>query len=554
RNLLEDGTHTFSVRAADEVGNVNFSPASFKWTVDTESPTTTINAATDGNDMILENGTNTNSDSMSFVFSGNDTGGNEGKGVGINHFECNIDNSRYVACTSPFIFPNLLKDGSHTFTVLSVDDAGNKDSTPTSFTWTVDTLSPLLSIDSATDGNGNFVIPGGNTSSNSITLTFSGNDTGGKEDSGVGIKQFECSLDGASFSICTSPVQFASVNLPEGTHTFQIISEDNTGNVNSSPESFSWTVDTEPPTTTIESSVDGFRNKVTDGDSTASNSITLAFSAVDSGGKEGNGVGIKQFECNIDNSEFISCTSPLQFTDLSDGIHTLEIISEDNVGNPSPTPASFSWAVDTVPPSTTITNAVDSNDDPITNGSNVKFNSVSFSFAGNDTDGTGAEGLPIKQFECSLDNSNFAECSTPAQFTSDNIADGTHTFRVLSEDSVGNNDQSPELFTWTVDTLAPTTNIDFAIDGNNSTITNGSNTKSNTLTFEFSGNDTGVGIDYLECSLDGASFSACTSPVQLTPENITDGTHTFEVLSVDNSTNQDPSPASFSWTVDTLAP
>ena len=82
-----------------------------------------------------------NSNSMSFEFSGNDTGGNEGIGVGINHFECNIDNSIYVACTSPFIFPNLLKDGSHTFTVLSEDNAGNKDSSPASFTWTVDTLS-----------------------------------------------------------------------------------------------------------------------------------------------------------------------------------------------------------------------------------------------------------------------------------------------------------------------------------------------------------------------------------------------------------------------------
>ncbi|HXV88700.1 MAG TPA: Ig-like domain-containing protein, partial [Nitrososphaeraceae archaeon] len=554
-NSLKDGTHTFNVRAVDAVGNINFSPASFKWTVDTQSPTTTINVATDGNKIIIDNGTNSNSNSMSFEFSGNDTGGNEGIGVGINHFECNIDNSRYVACTSPFIFPNLLKDGSHTFTVLSEDNAGNKDSSPASFTWTVDTLAPIISIDSATDGNGNLMIPDSNTSSNEVTLAFSGNDTGGQEGKGVGIKQFECSLDGASFSICTSPVQFTSVNLPEGTHTFQIISEDNIGNVNSSPESYSWTVDTEPPTTTIDSSIDGFENNLTNGDNTASNSITLEFSAIDSGGKEGDGVGIKQFECNIDNSEFVSCTSPLQFMNLTDGVHTAEIMSEDNVGNLSPTPASFNWTVDTVPPSTTLINAIDGNDDPITNGSYANLNSISFSFSGNDTNGAGAKGLAIKQFECSLDDSNFTVCSTPAQFTSANITDGTHTFRVLSEDDVGNNDPSPELFTWTVDTIAPTTNINSAIDGNNSTITNSSNTKSNTVMFEFSGNDSGgVGIDHLECSLDGTSFSACTSPVQFTSANITDGTHTFEVLSVDNSTNKDPSPASFTWTVDTIPP
>ncbi|MFN2435133.1 MAG: Ig-like domain-containing protein, partial [Nitrososphaeraceae archaeon] len=554
-NLLKDGAHTFTVRAVDDVGNINFSPASFKWTVDTESPTTTINAATDGNKLIIDNGTNTNSSSMSFEFSGNDTGGNEDRGVGIDHFECNIDNSRYVACTSPFIFPNLLKDGTHTFTVLSEDKAGNKDSSPASFTWTVDTLAPLISIDSATDGNGNFMIPGSNTSSNTVTLAFSGNDTGGQEDKGVGIKQFECSLDGASFSICTSPVQFTSVNLPEGTHTFEIISEDNIGNINSTPESFSWTVDTESPTTTIDSSIDGFENNVTDGGNTASNSITLAFSAIDTGGKEGNGVGIKQFECNIDNSEFVSCTSPLQFVNLGDGVHTLEVMSEDNVGNLSPTPASFSWAVDTVPPSTIIINAIDGNEGPITNGSYARSDSVSFAFSGNDTDGTGTTGLAIKQFECSLDDSNFTVCSSPTQFTSTNITDGAHTFRVLSEDNVGNNDPSPELFTWTVDTIPPTTNINSAIDGNNSTITNSSSTKSNAVMFEFSGNDTdGVGIDHLECSLDGTSFTACSSPVHFTPPKITDGTHTFEVLSVDNSTNKDPSPASFTWTVDTIPP
>src|SRR5919106_5624478 len=189
-NLVADGTHKFSVRAVDHVGNINFSPASFTWTVDTVAPSTTISRAIDGNKTILDNGTITDSDSMSFEFSGEDAGGNEDSGVGINHFECNIDNSLYVACTSPFIFPNILKDGSHTFTVLSVDNAGNRDSSPAPFTWIVDTLEPLITIDTVTDGNGNRMTPGSNTSSNSVTLLFSGNDTGGKDGKGVGIKQF----------------------------------------------------------------------------------------------------------------------------------------------------------------------------------------------------------------------------------------------------------------------------------------------------------------------------------------------------------------------------
>src|SRR4029453_14812449 len=573
-NLLIDGTHTFKVRAQDSVRNIISSPASFTWNVDTLPPTTSINAAIDGNKTIVANGTNTNSNSMSFEFSGNDTGGSEGKGAGIKQFECNIDNSKYVPCTSPFIFSDLLKDGTHTFTVMSEDNAGNKDLIPASFTWTVDTLAPHISINTATDGNGNFMTTGGNTSSNSATLAFSGNDTGGNEGKGLGIKQFECSFDGASFSICSSPVQFTSVDLAEGTHTFQLIAEDNTGNINSSPESFTWAVDTEPPTTTIDSSTDGYKREVSNGGNTASNSIIFAFSAIDTGGKEGNGVGIKQFVCKMDNLDFASCTSPLQLKNLRDGGNTLEEMSEDNVGNTSPSPVSFSWKIDKLPPTTTITSAVDGNESSIANGSNTRFKAIRFTFVGNDTDSNEArfkaitftfvgndtdsnegKGLGIRKYDCSIDGSNFTTCTSPVQLTPTNITDGSHTFKVLSEDNVGNKDPSPASFNWTVDSIAPKTSINTAIDGNKSAITNGTNTKSNSVVFRFSGNDTGgVGVDHLECSLDGASFTTCTSPVQLTHTNITDGSHTFKVLSEDNSSNKDPSPASFNWTIDTVPP
>src|SRR6188474_2149176 len=549
-NILKDGIHTFNVRSIDRVGNINLSPESFTWTIDTISPNTTLESATDGNKIVMANGTNTNSKSMSFEFSANDTGGDGDKGVGINHFVCNIDNSKYVACTSPFVFPNLLKDGIHTFTVTSEDNAGNKDSTPTSFSWIVDTSSPLISINTATDGNGNLLSNDGNTSSNSATISFTGNDTGGKEGKGVGIKEFKCSLDGASFSICTSPVQFTSVNLPEGTHSFQIIAEDGIGNINSSPQSFNCTVDTEPPDITVDSATDGYQKRVTSGGNSSSDSIIFEFTALDNGGREGKGVGTKQFECKIDNSDFVSCTSPVEFTNLSNGVHILDLLSEDNVGNISPTPESFNWTVDTVSPTTTINKAIVGTESSLTNGSNSRFNSITFTFAGNDTDGLG-----IREFECSLDDSNFTTCTSPLHYNDTIITDGPHDFKVFSKDNVGNNDLSPELFTWNVDTIPPTTNITKAMDGNNITITNSSDTKSNSVIFEFSGNDTGgVGVDHLECSLDGASFTACTSPIQYTTPQITDGTHTFEVLSVDNSTNSDPSPAQFTWNVDTVPP
>src|SRR5206468_3180268 len=213
-----------------------------------------------------------------------------------------------------------------------------------------------------------------------------------------------------------------------------------------------------------------------------------------------------------------TCTSPVKLSSdtLKDGNHIFKIRAEDSVGNMNLTPASFSWGVDTVPPTTTINAAIDGNKSAITNGSNTKSNSVVFKFSGNDTGGVGVDHL-----ECSLDGASFTTCTSPVQLTPTNITDGSHTFRVLSEDNSSNKDPSPASFNWTVDSIAPTATINTVIDSNNSAITNGSNTKSNSVVFKFSGNDTGgVGVDHLECSLDGASFTTCTSPVQLTPTNL----------------------------------
>ena len=97
--------------------------------------------------------------------------------------------------------------------------------------------------------------------------------------------------------------------------------------------SFNWTVDTVPPITSIVSTSDGNRSAIKNGGNTSSNAAIFGFSAIDSGGIENKGVGIDQFECNIDNSNFVACLSPLEFNSLMEGTHNLKIFSKDNVGN-----------------------------------------------------------------------------------------------------------------------------------------------------------------------------------------------------------------------------
>ena len=95
------------------------------------------------------------------------------------------------------------------------------------------TAEPHTTIDSAVDGNSIVVLDGGSTISDSMTFTFSGTD-----DSGVA--SFECDIDIGGFSACDSPLDLTS--LSNGFHNFMVRAIDNSGNTDSTPASFSWTI------------------------------------------------------------------------------------------------------------------------------------------------------------------------------------------------------------------------------------------------------------------------------------------------------------------------
>jgi hypothetical protein len=96
---------------------------------------------------------------------------------------------------------------------------------PGSIATPVDTTPPDTTIDSR---------PATPTNSSSATFAFSGTD------SGSGVANYACKLDGASFTPCTSPQTYTS--LSAGSHNFQVRAIDTAGNVDPTPASSTWTV------------------------------------------------------------------------------------------------------------------------------------------------------------------------------------------------------------------------------------------------------------------------------------------------------------------------
>jgi uncharacterized repeat protein (TIGR01451 family) len=226
---LSNGSHTFQVRAMDNVGLTDATPASYTWVVDTAAPDTTI-TANPANPTI--------SASASFSFTGND-----GSGSGVASFQCALDGGGFAACTSPQTYTGLA-NGSHTFQVRAVDVAGNVDASPASFTWVVDAAAPDTTITAN---------PANPTNSTSASFSFTGNDG-----TGVGGLTFQCKLDSGSFTACTSPQSYNS--LSDGSHTFQVQAADSLGNTDATPASFTWVVDTTAPTAVLSSLVNSPTN------------------------------------------------------------------------------------------------------------------------------------------------------------------------------------------------------------------------------------------------------------------------------------------------------
>jgi hypothetical protein len=455
---LAEGAHTFAVRATDAAGNTDPTPDSYPWNIDLTAPETTI-----------EQGPPAQSASASgaFEFASTEPG----------TYECSLDGAAFAPCEESHTTA-ALEDGPHALEVRAIDLVGNVDPTPARHEWTVDTGLPDTTIATA---------PAAFSASAVATFTFAASEEA----------TYECSVDGADFVSCDAESTFGP--LGDGPHVLLVRAIDRAGNVDATPASHEWVVDTTAPETFVDA-----------GPSTpwGSAQAPFTFSASEP----------VTYECSLDGAAFLPCDAATSFGPLADGPHELLVRATDRAGNVDPTPASWRWTSDTTPPDTTITAGP---------AAATRETSAAFAFASTEPG----------RYECILDGAAFAPCEAATAL--DALAEGAHTLAVRAIDETGNVDPTPATWAWTVDVTAPETTL---------TAKPAALANVATARLEFTSDD---GVAYL-CSVDGAAFAPCASPLDLT--GLSEGRHTFAVKAVDAVGNEDATPATWAWEIDLTAP
>lgn len=322
-------------------------------------------------------------------------------------------------------------------------------------------------------------------------------------DNGSGIRDLLCRDQANQEEKCTEIYNFKDLSK-EQTLSVTVTAIDKAGNV-SIPLVVALVIDRTPPVVTINGPTGATANPAAQFKLTIMDASKLSF-----------------VQCRLLPLEanFKNCTDlKADYANLASGLYTFEARAEDLAGNLGQARQSFE--VDRSVPSVMLTRT------PVAIGSQKN---VSFEFRGL----SGAK--PINLFKCSLDRAAYTACTSALNLS--NLADKEYNFKVIGTNSVGV-DSSPAEHKFIVDTLAPELKI---VSSPKGTI------KINQASVTLSASDLN-GLKSLECSLNGAAFTDCSSRI-VNYTGLADGSYSFAAKATDNAGNV-TQVGPVMWSVDT---
>jgi hypothetical protein len=405
--------------------------------------------------------------------------------------------SDWAPCTSPQTYA-LVGDGGYTFSVRSVDTAGNTGPAATD-DYTLDTqppAAPAVVTASATPG-----------SSTTAKFTFTG-----EAGTSAHCRLLKDGTPVTAYAGCPSP-DFVDLTpyVDDATYTLEVYLVDSAGNVGSTGTADYVLDRLAPNAPTID----------TDPGST-DNDTTPTWTFSDEPGA--------QFECRVDGpvsaGTYAACTSPYSPTlGQGDGSYTFRVRAIDAAGNTG-SAATSTYLLDTTAPAAPVVTAPPSPSQDTT---------PTFTF-------TAESGATT---ECRLDgpagNGTWTSCTSPRTPTLSD-GDGTYILRVRATDAVGNVSTAGSA-SYVLDQQAPGAPV---VSGP----TGPAATTSVTWTFTAEAGAT------TECRLTGpggvGGWTSCTSPVTRTLGQ-GDGSYTLEVRATDTAGNVG-AIGSASYVLDTTGP
>jgi len=513
---LANGEYLFEVRAKDDVGNVDSTPARASFGVSIDQPPNT---------KILNPPSVVTSSEFTFQLQGRDA---ETKPENLQYSWRLDDDDWSEPSQETTVKVIILTNGKHLFEARAHDEAGNVDQTPAEAWFEVAIPVPTVKITP---------LPQSPLQTPEITFSF--------EVKEIGDWRYSWRWDETEWTPFSKEQSVTLTNLANGKHSFEVRARNESNNIETTPAQvwFEVAVDLQPPDTWITNP------PIAD---IKSSQLTFNFLGKDNQTETKH----LRYSWRYDKKEWSSFSTNTSATlpNLTNGAYQFEVKAKDEAGFEDEHPAQvmFTVAIDPLRPPVIITRTPP--DIPL------KIADVTFYFQ---VEGADAQMRKNLEYSWRLDEGEWS-IAEGTSVELKNLTNGKHLFEVRAEDKSGNpplprGDKVEPTPAWVwfevdVDRQPPETLITTPPDAT---------LKRNGYTFNFSVTDSQANPDDLEYSWrwsripsqqNERTWSEFSKATSTSLRNLDDGIYLFEVKARDEKGNEDASPAQVHFEVAVNAP